>query len=114
MLLGSFSIPAARTDARPKSPCYNPPLMANIKSQKKRILTNEKARQRNQATTSALKTQARKFREALASGDRGAAESALVAACRAYDLAAAKGVIHKNNAANHKSRLRKQFNASAA
>ena len=46
--------------------------MANIKSQKKRILTNEKARQRNQATVSALKTQARKFRESLSSGDRAA------------------------------------------
>jgi small subunit ribosomal protein S20 len=88
--------------------------MANIKSQKKRILTNEKARQRNQATVSALKTTARKFREALTSGDRSAAEAALLVACRAYDQAAASGVIHKNNAANHKSRLRKQFNSSAA
>lgn len=87
--------------------------MANIKSQKKRILTNEKARVRNQATISALKTQARKFREALASGDRAVAETALLSACRAYDKAAAQGVIHKNNAANHKSRLRKQFNAAA-
>jgi small subunit ribosomal protein S20 len=87
--------------------------MANIKSQKKRILTNEKARLRNQATISALKTQARKFREALASGDRAVAESALLSACRAYDKAASDGVIHKNNAANHKSRLRKQFNSAA-
>jgi small subunit ribosomal protein S20 len=87
--------------------------MANIKSQKKRILTNEKARLRNQTVTSRLKTQARKFREALASGDRAAAETALLAACKAYDKAAAAGVIHKNNAANHKSRLRKQFNAAA-
>ena len=88
--------------------------MANIKSQKKRILTNEKARQRNQATASALKTSARKFREALASGDRAAAEAALLDACKAYDKAAATGVIHKNNAANHKSALRKRFNSSAA
>ena len=68
----------------------------------------------NQATASALKTQARKFRESLSSGDRAAAEAALLAACRAYDKAAAQGVIHKNNAANHKSQLRKQFNGSAA
>lgn len=87
--------------------------MANIKSQKKRILTNEKARQRNQTVSSRLKTEARKFREALASGDRGAAEAALVAACQAYDKAAADGVIHKNNAANHKSRMRKLFNSAA-
>jgi small subunit ribosomal protein S20 len=87
--------------------------MANIKSQKKRILTNEKARQRNLAVRSRLKTSARRFREALTSGDRAAAEAALLAACKAYDKAAADGVIHKNNAANHKSRLRKQFNAAA-
>jgi small subunit ribosomal protein S20 len=87
--------------------------MANIKSQKKRILTNEKARLRNLAVRSRLKTSARRFREVLASGDRAAAEAALLAACRAYDKAAADGVIHKNNAANHKSRLRKQFNAAA-
>jgi len=88
--------------------------MANIKSQKKRILTNEKAHQRNLAVRSRLKTSARRFREALASGDRAAAEAALLAACKAYDKAASDGVIHKNNAANHKSRLRKQFNATAA
>lgn len=109
------SIPAHfRAVRRPRNPCYNRAPMANIKSQKKRILTNEKARQRNQGTVSALKTSARKFREALSSGDRAAAEAALLAACRAYDKAAATGVIHKNNAANHKSRLRKQFNSSAA
>ena len=88
--------------------------MANIKSQKKRILTNEKGRVRNLAVRSELKTYARKFREALTSGDRDAAATALAAACRAYDRAAAKGVIHANNAANHKSRLRKAFNRSAA
>lgn len=87
--------------------------MANIKSQKKRILTNEKARQRNLATRSRLRTLARTFRESLAGGDRAAAETALRAACRAYDKAAAEGVVHKNNAANHKARLVKLFNAAA-
>jgi small subunit ribosomal protein S20 len=87
--------------------------MANIKSQKKRILTNEKARERNLTVRSRLKTSARKFRETLASGDKAAAEAALLAACRAYDKAAADGVIHKNNASNHKSRLRKLFNSAA-
>ena len=53
------------------------------------------------------------IKEALASGDRAVAESALLSACRAYDKAASDGVIHKNNAANHKSRLRKQFNSAA-
>lgn len=88
--------------------------MANIKSQQKRILTNEKARVHNQAVKSRLKTLGRKFREALATGDRDAAEKALLEACRAYDKAASDGVIHKNNAANHKSRLRARFNETEA
>ena len=79
--------------------------MANIKSQKKRILTNEKSRVQNQATRSRLKTLSRAFREALASGDREAAEATLRAACRAYDKAAAGGVIHKNNAARRKGAI---------
>lgn len=88
--------------------------MANIKSQMKRNRQNERRRLRNQATESRLKTYTRKFREALASGDRAAAEAAMRAACREYDRAAEQGVVHRNNAANHKSRLRKAFNASAA
>ena len=77
--------------------------MANIKSQKKRILTNEKARQRNKAVKSALKTHIRKFREAAAAGDVEKAQEAAKVACRALDKAASKGVIHKNQAANRKS-----------
>ncbi len=79
--------------------------MANIKSQKKRILTNEKARLRNKAVKSALKTEIRKFREAAASGDAAKAQAAARAACRALDKAASKGVIHKNQAANKKSAI---------
>lgn len=86
--------------------------MANIKSQKKRILTNEKSRLRNVATRSRLKTLARRFREALAAGDLVAAEAALRAACKAYDKAASDGVIHANNAANHKSSLYARLNAA--
>ncbi|WP_282006343.1 30S ribosomal protein S20 [Propioniciclava sinopodophylli] len=77
--------------------------MANIKSQKKRILTNEKARLRNKAVKSALKTHIRKFREAAAEGDVEKAQQAAKVACRALDKAASKGVIHKNQAANRKS-----------
>lgn len=88
--------------------------MANIKSQKKRIKTNEKARLRNQAVKSQLKTFTRTFREALAAGDRAAAEEALAKVLRAYDQAAAKGVVHSNNAANHKSKLLRAFNKTAA
>jgi small subunit ribosomal protein S20 len=88
--------------------------MANIKSQKKRIKTNEIARQRNVATRSRLRTLSRRFSEILTSGDREAAELAMREACRAYDKAAESGVIHKRNAANHKARLAKAFNSTAA
>ena len=84
--------------------------MANIKSQKKRILTNEKARQRNKAVKSALKTHIRKFREAAAAEDVEKAQEAARVACRALDKAASKGVIHKNQAANKKSALAHALN----
>ncbi|MBB1494408.1 30S ribosomal protein S20 [Propioniciclava sp. MC1595] len=77
--------------------------MANIKSQKKRILTNEKARLRNKAVKSALKTHIRKFREAAAEGDVEKAQELAKVACKALDKAATKGVIHANQAANRKS-----------
>jgi len=79
--------------------------VANIKSQKKRILTNEKARLRNKAVKSALKTHTRKFREAAAEGDVEKAQELAKVACRALDKAASKGVIHKNQAANRKSAI---------
>lgn len=79
--------------------------MANIKSQKKRILTNEKRRQRNQAVKSELKTYVRKTREAAAAGDEELAQANLRAAARKLDKAVSKGVIHKNQAAQRKSKL---------
>ncbi|MCE5204101.1 MAG: 30S ribosomal protein S20 [Coriobacteriales bacterium] len=82
--------------------------MANIKSQKKRILTNEKAHARNKATKSALKTAVRKVNEAVASGDKDTAVAAARAASQALDKAASKGVIHKNQAANRKSAVMKK------
>lgn len=82
--------------------------MANIKSQKKRIKTNEKRRVRNQAYKSELKTLVRKTREAIASGDVDVANDALKAASKKLDKAVSKGVIHKNQAANRKSKLAKQ------
>ena len=68
--------------------------MANIKSQLKRIKTNEKARLRNKAVKSSLKTSVRKFREAADAGDRDTAAQALKTAVRELDKAASKGVIH--------------------
>ncbi|HYP44090.1 MAG TPA: 30S ribosomal protein S20 [Propionibacteriaceae bacterium] len=79
--------------------------MANIKSQIKRIKTNEKARQRNKATKSALKTTVRRFREASEAGDTTKAAELARVASRALDRAASKGVIHKNQAANRKSAI---------
>ena len=79
--------------------------MANIKSQIKRIKTNEKSRQRNKAVKSALRTQVRKFREAAESGDVEKTTVAARAASRALDKAASRGVIHANQAANRKSAI---------
>lgn len=81
--------------------------MANIKSQVKRIKTNEKARQRNKAVSSGLKSAVRKFRDAVASGDSAKVQSELRSASRLLDVAVAKGVIHSNNAANKKSAMAK-------
>jgi small subunit ribosomal protein S20 len=79
--------------------------VANIKSQIKRIKTNEKARQRNKATKSALRTSIRRFREAGDAGEAVKATELAYAAGRALDKAASKGVIHQNQAANRKSAI---------
>lgn len=82
--------------------------MANIKSQIKRIKTNEKARLRNKSVKSSLKTSVRKFREAAEAGDVATATTAMRAASRQLDKAASKGVIHANQAANRKSAMAKR------
>jgi small subunit ribosomal protein S20 len=84
--------------------------MANIKSQIKRIKTNEKARQRNKAYKSELKTAIRRTREAIAAGDNTKAQEAANFASRKLDKAVSKGVIHANQAANKKSALAKAVN----
>ena len=88
--------------------------MANIKSQIKRNKQNEKAHQRNKAAKSSLRTSVRKFREAADAGNLDEAGTALRAACRQLDKAAGKGVIHKNQAANRKSRLMRRIAALTA
>ncbi|KAA9158595.1 30S ribosomal protein S20 [Amycolatopsis acidicola] len=85
--------------------------MANIKSQIKRITTNEKARQRNQAIKSSVKTAIRKFREAADSGDKAKAIELQQEAAKKLDKAASKGVIHANQAANKKSAMAKRANS---
>ena len=85
--------------------------VANIKSQIKRIGTNEKAHERNKAVKSEVKTAVRATRTAVASGDKFAAEAALKNASKKLDKAVSKGVLHKNNAANRKSAIAKQVAA---
>ncbi len=85
--------------------------MANIKSQKKRNRTNEKARMRNRAIRSELKTATRRVKDAVAADDYDAAQEQARIACRLFDKAASKGVIHKNQAANRKSGVMKLANS---
>ena len=84
--------------------------MANIKSQKKRILTNAKAADRNKAVKSELKTRSKNALKAVGTDD---AEEAMRLAVKRIDMAAAKGVIHKNQADRRKSRLMKKIRAAS-
>ncbi|MBJ7398719.1 30S ribosomal protein S20 [Mycolicibacterium sp.] len=79
--------------------------MANIKSQQKRNITNERRRLRNKSVKSSLHTAIRAFRSAAAEGDREKASELLASTSRKLDKAASKGVIHMNQAANKKSAL---------
>jgi small subunit ribosomal protein S20 len=85
--------------------------VANIKSQLKRIKTNEKARLRNKSVKSSLKTAVRRFREAAEAGERDQALVAMQHASRQLDKAVSKGVIHSNQAANKKSAMAQRANA---
>ena len=81
--------------------------MANIKSQKKRILTNAKRQERNKAVRSQLKTRVKNADKAATGGAEDTDEHVRLAV-KALDTAAAKGIIHKNQAANRKSKLMKR------
>jgi small subunit ribosomal protein S20 len=101
-------LPGTLENSRPKSTLrFTKELtrVANIKSQEKRILTNERARLRNQSVKSSLRTAVRGFREAVEAGDKDKAAELLASTSRKLDQAATKGVIHKNQAANKKSAL---------
>ncbi len=84
--------------------------MANIKSQEKRIRTNERRRLRNKSVKSSLHTAVRGFRQAVDAGDKDKAGELLASTSRKLDIAASKGVIHKNQAANRKSALAQAYN----
>jgi len=79
--------------------------MPNIKSQIKRMRKSEDQRIRNKSIMSALKTEIKKFEAARAAGDADSAGEQFKIAARSLDKAASKGVIHKNKAANKKSRM---------
>lgn len=81
--------------------------VANIKSQIKRIKTNDRARVRNKAVRSSLKTAIRRFRDAVTAGDGAKITAELRSASQQLDVAVAKGVIHSNSAANKKSAMAK-------
>jgi small subunit ribosomal protein S20 len=83
--------------------------MANIKSQIKRNRQNELRRMRNKSGRSYLKTKVKRFQEALESGDRDAARDAYQTVAREFDKAASKGIIHRNRAADKKSRLARRL-----
>lgn len=88
--------------------------MANIKSQKKRIITNEKRRMKNASIRSAMKTMIKKAHQSLNSNDEKLKETAIKKAIAIIDRACSKGVIHKNSAARRKSRLMKHVNKAIA
>lgn len=87
--------------------------MANIKSQIKRIRTNEKAEARNKSARSSIKTAVRRFRDAVAAGDSKTINTELIAANKKLDEAVSSGVLHRNNAANKKSALAKAANRAS-
>ena len=87
--------------------------MANIKSAKKRILVERRNAEKNKAIKSKVKTYIKKVQAAIASGDKAAAQAALVAATSEIDKACSKGVFHKNNASRKVARLAAAVNKMA-
>ena len=87
--------------------------MPNIKSAKKRVLVSQTKAAQNKAAKSALKTELKKFEAAVAEGNRSEADVAYKVAVKAVDQAAAKGLLHKKNAANKKSSMTIKLNKLA-
>ena len=85
--------------------------MPNIKSSAKRDQLAKARNAKNKAAKSALKTAMKNFNTAVAEGDKETAASTYKAAVRVIDKAAGKNLIHKNNAANKKSKMALKFNA---
>lgn len=83
--------------------------MPHTKSASKRLRSSEKRRQRNRTAMKGVKKQTRAVADALTGGDAAAVSTAMVAASKKLDKAAARGVIHKNKAARLKSRMAKKL-----
>jgi len=88
--------------------------VANSPQARKRAKQNEKRRQHNAGLRSMVRTYIKKTNAAIASGEVEAAQAAYAAAVPVIDRMADKGIIHKNKAARHKSRLNAQVKALAA
>lgn len=88
--------------------------MANSASARKRAHQAEKRRQQNASQRSMVRTAIKKVQAAIAKGDQAAATEAYQAAVPVIDRMADKGILHKNKAARHKSRLNAQIRALAA
>jgi small subunit ribosomal protein S20 len=85
-------------------------VLPNIKSAAKRVDVSERRRKRNRVYVSAARTRIRRAEKLIQSGDADAAALAVGDAMSTLDRAANKGVIHRNNAARRKARLRSKFN----
>ncbi len=85
--------------------------MANSPQAKKRALQNEKARKHNASLRSMVRTYIKKVITAIEAGDKETATTAYAAAVPVIDRMADKGILHKNKAARHKSRLNSQIKA---
>ena len=87
--------------------------MANIKSAKKRARIGIERGKRNSAQRSALRTALKKFDLAVEAGNKEEAQVLLKNAVKKLDMAGSKGLLHRNNVANKKSKLMKRFNGMA-
>ena len=87
--------------------------MANIKSAKKRILVNRANADRNKAIRSEVKTAIKKVYAAVDAGDKAVAQQELIAATKTIEMAASKGVYHKNNVDRKVSYISKAVNKMA-
>lgn len=87
--------------------------VANIKSARKRARQGEKRRQHNMAQRSKMRTFIKNVIKAVEAGDKSAASASYTSAVPVIDAMVSKGIIHKNKAARHKSRLNKMVRALA-